>query len=258
MIDLNHHHFSRWADFVSAVTEAIQFPGAVRLQAFEADSENTLLAKLALDLGKVVADRPRADQQALVENGFITRIESRPQPVKDNLGFNILSSTAEEFPPHTDHYLHSHPADVVMFQCVTYDPAGGETLLIYLRNILENIKTEYVPLLRKVAYPTHFGKVAIIEGNDVQTSIRYNRVEIERAAKVRQEPLDAEQELALDALDEAIQAAAQRFALHADECLVVNNRTALHGRTAFSPQSGRLLKRVRLHFDSGRRSNTFS
>jgi alpha-ketoglutarate-dependent taurine dioxygenase len=62
---------------------------------------------------------------------------------------------------------------------------------------------------------------------------------------------------AVDRLEEAVDRCAYDFALAPGDCLVVNNRTALHGRTSFGLDSGRVLLRMRVHcaaLDQGART----
>lgn len=251
MIDLDYRTFASWSEFVAALRDALTDPGAARLRPFEADPSNSLLIRLSQALGHPIPDKAAGAQTALVENGFITRVESHETPIRDGLGYTILSSTAAEFPSHTDQYLNPHPADVVLFQCVKHDPQGGETLLIYLQDILRRLSPDDQAALALREYPTHYGREAILHrSREGQWRIRYNRIEIERACESQRVSLNAAQLAALDALDEAIRETQRQFPLLENECLVVNNQTALHGRTAFTGNSGRLLKRVRLHFSS--------
>ena len=249
MIDLDYRAFPSWSQFLAALREALLHPGAARLRPLEADDSNVLLIRLSQGLGLPIPDRADGSQNSLVENTFITRVENRPTPIRDGLGYTILSSTAAEFPSHTDQYLNPHPADVVLFQCVKHDPQGGDTLLIYLADILPQLSMINLAILSSPTFPTHYGRVAILSQTPAgQWRIRYNRVEIERAGDSQGAPLNVDQKVALNALDRAIQTAQRQFPLLENECLVVNNQTALHGRTAFMGDSGRLLKRVRLHF----------
>ena len=81
------------------------------------------------------------------------------------------------------------------------------------------------------------------ELND-QELLRYSRQILDLFAPAGR---PAAQLALLDRFEAATQAASFTFALAAGDCLILDNRRALHGREAFEDDGSRLLKRVRVY-----------
>ena len=127
-----------------------------------------------------------------------------------------------------------------------FAPDDNNTLLVRLANILNILPEKHRLTLQECRFPAPFGAVAILYLVGGNMRIRYNRLEVDRAASVAKVALTPRQCAALDSLDDAIEATQLRFHLKQAECLVMDNHRVLHGRTPLSPHSDRLLKRVRL------------
>lgn len=245
MKQLEFSNHASWDHFVEMVRSVLATDGVARISHFAPDDNNTLLVKLANSLGSVTVEGVNVPGNVL-ENGFVHRIEERAEPLRDKFGFPIISTTAQRFLCHTDHYFAKTPADVVIFQCVRDDPLGGDSLVAQLAKILDILPEKHRLTLQECRFPAPFGAVAILYLVGGSMRIRYNRLEVDRAASVANVALTPAQCAALDSLDDAIEATQLRFHLQQAECLVMDNHRVLHGRTPLSPHSDRLLKRVRL------------
>ena len=92
---------------------------------------------------------------------------------------------------------------------------------------------------------------AIISGVGANTWIRYNAEELLYYARLRGMAFSESQQRALANLEHTLSLLVRNrpaFHLNEGECLALDNRRVLHGRTSLYPGSRRLLKRVRLYW----------
>ena len=163
--------------------------------------------------------------------------------------------------PHTDSSYMTRPHDLVAFQCIVADTMGGESIMIPVEDILSQIDGEILGLLRDSVFPFGNNLYPIISGAPGDEQIRYYRSQIDRTLTAEALPLADKYRVAIETLDTVLQQSAQwiQFPLQAGQILLMHNRKVLHGRTGFSPESDRLLYRVRLHvgsFKSGNQTET--
>jgi len=232
-----------WSEFLQDIQLAISFPGVALLEKFVDRPGTNLLARLALLLGEVSYEDVSAPEPGPI--GFIHRIEAKEEPLQDGFGYEILSTTHRRFPCHTDDYFVERPCDVFLLHCVLQAEHGGDTIIVHLRDILEQLEPRTIAELATPSFPAHFGWAPILVIEKYFLWIRYNRLQIDRACQVNQVTLTDNQLNALDELDAVIDTSQHYFKLKPSECLVLNNKTTLHGRTAFSGTTNRLLRRVK-------------
>jgi hypothetical protein len=166
------------------------------------------------------------------------------------MGLPIYSTTADEFPLHTDEYREPNPSDTVLTLCVEPDLGGeGVSFVVPLEPVVSVLPDDLTSVLSREEFPTEYGLCSILSASDGGLSVKYNRREIHRFAELRRISLSSELADALDRFDAALKSAPRRIELLLErgDCLVLNNRTTLHGRTRFDQRSHRLLKRLRLH-----------
>src|SRR5918993_1527101 len=120
-----------WSEFVQDIQLAISFPGIALLENFVDRPGTNLLARLALFLGEVSYEDVRAPEPGTT--GFIHRIEAKEEPLQDDFGYEILSTTNSKFPCHTDDYFIERPCDVFLLHCVLQAEHGGDTIIVHLR-----------------------------------------------------------------------------------------------------------------------------
>ena len=154
--------------------------------------------------------------------------------------------------PHTDSSYSLKPHEVVAFQCIVSDDTGGESIVIPVEDILEKIAPNYLELLREPVYPFEENSYPIIFGESGDEHIRYYRAQIDRTIGLTGMLLSEQHRSAIDQLDDLLQSAELGFRSHLKpgQIIFAHNTKVLHGRTGFSPQSERLLLRIRLHIPS--------
>ncbi|TAF63562.1 MAG: hypothetical protein EAZ55_13300 [Cytophagales bacterium] len=177
-----------------------------------------------------------------LQDDFIHIVQDSQVPIKDKNDNIVISSTSQEFDLHTDEYFHSNPADYVLLHCIKADENnGGLSRICFLSKILDKIPEWLYQNLQEEIYPCRKKKTSILFTEKDRLKIKFNPYEILR---------DCENPIIENAVKELLNIAHQRmihFALEEGDCLILNNKEVLHGRTAFSKNSGRLLKRVRLN-----------
>lgn len=151
--------------------------------------------------------------------------------------------------PHTDSSYNFKPHEVVAFQCIVSDETGGESIIIPVEDILEKIDSKSLELLRDRVYPFEEDSYPIIFGESGAEHIRYYRAQIDRTIGLTGRVLSEQHRNAIDQLDKLLQSneLGIRYHLQPGQIMFVHNTKALHGRTGFSPESDRLLLRIRLH-----------
>ena len=183
------------------------------------------------------------------EDDFIHRVTVYDEPLKDPQGNPILSTTAQEFPCHTDEYFRQHPSNVVVMHIVRSSSVGGETILSHIDDILPNMSTEDVEHLERAAYPTPNGRVPILTWENGKTLIRFNGYEIRKQCGPDLQALEPAMRRAVTNLEYWVDRASTKFLLKESECIILRNDRILHGRTAFQDRN-RLLLRIRFQLPS--------
>jgi hypothetical protein len=182
-----------------------------------------------------------------MENDVVYRIESRAdgEGIRRN-DFLVTSTTSQAFACHTDGFCSVSPADIVCTLCVRPAPGEGITMLIRLKQILAQLSEREIDLLRQPAFPAKQGLVPILYDHEGELCIRFNKLDIDHFSAATQYDLPREYQDVAERLEDLCSFAnvPYRFLMKPGDCLVINNRTLLHGRTSFSSQSNRLMKRL--------------
>jgi hypothetical protein len=187
-----------------------------------------------------------------LEDKMVFRVECCGEGIRDSRDVILYSTTSSGFPSHTDGSGKPNPYDVVLLYCVRQDIEGGESILITLDEVLKYLKTQTITTLRKTNFPVPFGMASLISGDKPNMWIRYNAEELSFYSRLRQREFTENQKNALADLAEVIsdlESKQPKVRLAPGQCLVIDNKRSLHGRTAFSSNGDRLLKRVRLYWD---------
>ena len=157
-----------------------------------------------------------------------------------------LVTSAEGLPPHNDHHL-SH---FILWHCLVQDSQGGHSIMVDGLRIFRSMTPEIRELLRSIHLKEHaifkgdVGYHPLIYETSMGDRIYYSVLFEPTAFWLANERLSNEQKLAFDTFNEAVkEATPECIKLNPGECLVVDNRRMLHGRTAIPDDSNRLLKR---------------
>jgi tetratricopeptide (TPR) repeat protein len=159
-----------------------------------------------------------------------------------------LSLTHSALPPHTDSAYDLLPHEMVVFHCIEADENGGKTFMIPLDDILQRLDDEVIVRLRDPVYPFGEGQYPIICGDRNAPFIRYYNVQLQQAAIAESTEFTREHRLALDTLDTLLaqDELYHKFHLQPGQILFMHNQRVLHGRTALTQGTHRILYRMRL------------
>jgi alpha-ketoglutarate-dependent taurine dioxygenase len=209
------------------------------------EADHGPLLALCSALGQVAIDSV-VEVDGVQTTVYVQRVEVDDARVRTRDGFVRHSASNREFPCHTDCASDAEVPDVLLLQCAFADDAGGESIVLTARALVDALGDAARPLYEPV-YPFAFGRAPIVAGEGDGLSVRYNRHEIEKAAALVGTELPPAMTRTLDRVDATIRDHPQRLVvpLKAGDCLVVDNHAALHGRTSFAHASDRLLFRVR-------------
>ncbi|MDJ0900897.1 MAG: TauD/TfdA family dioxygenase [Xenococcus sp. MO_188.B8] len=237
-----------------AICKALSaYPHFVVVNGYPALEDRTNLINLsqavcALGSGQSVLDRGSQNQ---VKVSF-TQVRIDRTKVITSGKVTQYSRTHLPLAPHTDSSYMIRPHELVAFQCIVADKMGGESIMIPVEDILSQIDSEVLGLLRDSVFPFSNNLYPIISGTTGDEQIRYYRSQIDRTLEAEALSLSDKYRAAIESLDTVLQQSAQliQFPLQPGQILLMHNRKVLHGRTGLSPESDRLLYRVRLHVDS--------
>jgi hypothetical protein len=203
-----------------------------------------------LHLGEPITTGSLISAHPLVDS-FVYRVESRNGGVglSDEDGLLIFSTTADKIGCHTDGYHNLEPIDTILMLCSRPDPGGGGvTTVAHIDDLIPALDANEISLLSSPVFPTMHGHVAVLEATNGAWTVRFNMAEIERFLNdmgkdlaVTSTHLAAARRLA--ELSEVSELHAP-FSLERGECLVLNNRKVLHGRSQLRASEVRLLYRV--------------
>lgn len=180
-------------------------------------------------------------------------VEQRDDIITDEATFfQFPYKSGRALPCHTDTSFIPEPFDLVALHCIRNDPAGGRTVLVRLPDLLARLDTRVQRALLDVPVPFEFGEATVLRREPWGMSIRYNRREIDPyCGPGGLGPMGE----VLDLLDRALEfdKASEVLDLRPGECLLVDNRRVLHGRTQLSPGNSRLMVRGRCYVGGGER-----
>ncbi len=237
MSDLQHDLF---ALAPAVARDLTRYPFYVRLTNFSDDQRmGKALARLIVALGPPHPAHPDARLST-------ARIMINPEAFAKEADGTRYSQTDQALALHTDSSFQPVPHELVMFQMASPDPDGGETILAPVRDIAAALSDAARARLRRPTVPFGDDRHAVIAGAAADPVMRYYRRQIDEDA-ARHGALDPADEAAMDELDAVLAdpAPQHRFRLGEGELLLLNNTRVLHGRTAMSPTSRRLMYRVR-------------
>jgi hypothetical protein len=234
---------SDWAERL-AVAGYVVVPGVAL------DDDNAALRALGAALGATSATGITPGQPNVEQYG-INRVEAMDLPRIDPGGRTVLSTSADEFPLHTDDTFARSPVRSVLMHCWQADAAGGGVSRVaHVADILAGLAPATVDRLRVPDFPSPFGLAPVLfapeAGHGNAPCIRFNQRDFVSYGERYGPTLAPDQLAALEQVLDAASRCVQELMLSREDCLVVDNRRVLHGRTAFSPRSGRLLKRLRV------------
>lgn len=162
-------------------------------------------------------------------------------------GLIAYANTPYYFPAHTDLAELASPPAVVLLHCISPAPQGGDSFVIPVDELIAELSHGARKLLSQPCALLRDAFLPILwQSPEGIWCMRYNRMMTELSRRLQALEADP-METVWDQLDSLISEKLQPFALHAGDCLILDNHRTLHGRTAFVDNGQRLLKRVRLN-----------
>lgn len=212
------------------------------------DDNNAAFLSIANALDGELLRDTRMPSRAMEANCTIYRVEEDPL----NTDEHAHSATNQHFPVHTDcaHFL--HPPQVMMLLCCQSSKTGGKTILIHIDEILEKLTDQDRTALNRIQFPWWQGSqnvyAPILTNEKVQGKwmIRYNQATLRREMDKDEFTNTSALQTLIKTLDELETRLDHIISLSPGDLLIVHNQRILHGRTAFSSGSPRLLKRLRM------------
>ena len=188
------------------------------------------------------------------------------QNTKSN--FVTHSELAAEAELHTDSAFSNNPEDCFcLYSIKKADCNGGESLLLSMDNLLSELRKTKEGLraeeqLRTKKYPFavpsvfregHKSQDKNLHAKDyilTEDSIRFRNDVIQRSLNIDPQLIDEDQYEALDILQNIVDHSkgVKRLMLEVGDLIIINNKTMLHGRTAFEDPDRHLL-RVRIRYN---------
>ena len=174
-----------------------------------------------------------------------------------------LSSTRQEFDLHTDSTFMAVPHDVIALGCQRAAPGGGgRSLVVRIDAVVHELRRrdeQALEVLQRPAFPfalktgegVQVGLLPVLEQAPDGWRVRY-RGDITARLVEHGVAVDDEAVGALAAFRAAASRCAElvAFDLEPGDVLLVDNRRALHGRTAIADDADRLLRRVKAAWPS--------
>ncbi len=159
-----------------------------------------------------------------------------------------ISLTNAALPPHTDSAYEVIPHELVVFHCVKVDENGGSSFMIPVDDILQRLDDDVIARLQDPVYPFGEGRYPIICGDRNKAFIRYYNIQLQQEAIAESAEFTQAHLSALNALDNLLtqDELYQKFHLQPGQILFMNNQRVLHGRTALTEGTSRVLYRMRL------------
>jgi alpha-ketoglutarate-dependent taurine dioxygenase len=202
---------------------------------------NTALLDLAATLGPIKRHGPYLGDLAR-EGEAVSRIRALPEPIPDASGKIMQSTMATDHHMHTDESFFATPSRYVLLHCWRPDPAGGGLNLVAdVADVLARLADGERADCARMRYGWRGVEAPIVVAapGGAPPRVRFNMREA-----LCLEPDPAAGDALLQRFAHAAEAAAIELPLAQGDCLVLDNWRVLHGRTAFAPDSPRLLKRV--------------
>jgi hypothetical protein len=231
-------------DIVNLVKKKLKNDGFIIVD-FSSDPEEDYLSMIAKSIGIIEKEDMVSKNSSLVYANFIQTLE----PFTSNqIKFPISSTMIRRLPLHTDDYPSEYPSDLVALECVNPSFFGGDTLVAKLTDIIPKLSPDIIDSLMSNIFPCEDGVTSILWKEAKTYKIRFNQLEIRELCKSRSFELSSRANFAIENLALIAQLSSKKTRLLPRECIFIDNKSVLHGRTAFPQFSGRLLRRMKVKF----------
>ncbi|CAM4791111.1 unnamed protein product [Rotaria magnacalcarata] len=214
------------------------------------DDDNVSYLSIAKSFGGELLRDSRMPSRSLEADTVIYRVEEDPL----NTDPYAHSATNAHFPLHTDcaHFL--YPAEVVMLLCVqpSTNDDDGKTILTDVDDILTMLTEQQISELASSRFTWWQGtnkqvQVPILnKSDDGRWRIRFNQATLMREMNASDFAKSPVLQSLIEVLEKIELNPSNSISLTTNDLLIVHNQRVLHGRTAFTSNTSRLLKRIRV------------
>lgn len=236
------------AGLAEAIVTALRDVGAAVVHGVAVGDDDALLGTVA-----------HAATPSPIGNGGGLIYDVIPRPESEQVD---VSSTDRSFPLHTDSTYLRPPHHVVALGCLDApEGCGGESHLLDIHVVVGQLResldgNDALMALGEPAYPfaveadsgeRFIAQLAILDGDGGEARVRYRGDLITEAGRAASIAVDGRHRAALDRFDATLGDVALHavLALRPSDVLLVDNHRMLHGRTAISPGTHRLMRRVK-------------
>lgn len=156
----------------------------------------------------------------------------------------LLSFTNELFPLHTDCCFLERCPDLIALYCAENSEKGGENTLLNINDVIHLLPPAYIESLLTTSFKFYSKEYRILEKEGGIFFARFHQGELlDSCPPAERNECLSHLQLLLDLLNN--QALFTTVKLEPNDCIIVNNRTCLHGRYAFEQGSKRTFYRSR-------------
>ena len=233
----------QWRELRSAIVPLLRrYPYFVLVKRLPISEDGKSVRRLSMALGQF---HPDFGWLALVK-GRLRKEDIARVAIDENLPRRSASASA--MAPHTDGAFLQRPHDIIMFQCVVADTSGGESILLPIDDILGALTQRELGHLKEQVFPFGSETASILTGQGEDRNFRYYGTHMERSSRKRDIVLPQEIDTTIKKLDQILDHSNSRikYKMAPEDILILNNKKVLHGRTALTEQSNRLLVRSRI------------
>lgn len=225
-----------------------EYPHFIVLKGLPPSESPTVAARFLSDISRSGSVKPDLKSGRHNKIDF-HRIEVNEKIANSKGGATNYSRTHQMLEQHTDCSFMAEPYEMLAMQMVRADPAGGDSIIVAIEDIERWLPDEVKDILQQPIFPFGKHKRPILFKSNAKSHIRYYRTQIETSCESEGYVLDASAVAAMDLLDDVLKREETRYQCHLEsgDIILVHNNRALHGRSAFSADSERLMYRLRAH-----------
>ena len=231
---------------VNFVLKKLRDDGFVVVDFSDILEENYLLTVVA-SLG--IIEKEDIVSEALAAY-YANSIQTKGSCISHNVQVPSLLTMIKDFPLHTDDYSSENPSDIVVLECLSHSSLGGDTLVAKLTDIMSKLQPAVIDILMSNIFPCNDGTRPILWKESEIYKIRFNQREIKHLCQSQKFELSSIAKLAIEDLASMAKLSSRQTHLLPRECIFINNKSVMHGRTAFPQDSGRLLRRMKVKLKS--------
>ena len=220
--------------------------GVVQLNCNNYEIGQTLLKYLSENLGLPSIDDVTNPN---IEIPYIHEVKKVDSTIIDKNGFIPYSLTNKELSCHTEDYFNAKASNIILFYCVRKAEIGGETYLVNIDEIINDLTPTEIEFLSNTIFPTPTNLTSILtySQSEKKYHIKYSRIIINKVESKEPNRVTSEMITVFNKLDKLLSEHKTVFQLAENSCIILDNTRVLHGRSSFNENSDRLIFRIKLN-----------